>query len=136
MLRMRGLAPFSHGANEGTGPFFAWCEWGDWPLVRRGRPEFGSMVRVLAVRGMRRLVAIVVAACAVIVPSAHAGLCDLLGTCTAPPGPALDPDGALHVTTPWQPLAAPVAGRPLFDRVDGHLQLGLTERGYDGSPNG
>jgi hypothetical protein len=94
------------------------------------------MVRVLAVRGMRRLVAIVVAACAVIVPSAHAGLCDLLGTCTAPPGPALDPDGALHVTTPLQPLAAPVAGRPLFDRVDGRLQLGLTERGYDGSPNG
>ena len=35
-----------------------------------------------------------------------------------------------------QPLPAPVPGQPLFDRVDGHLQLGLTERGYDGSPNG
>src|SRR4051794_24666194 len=69
-------------------------------------------------------------------PTANAALCDLLGTCNVPPGPALDPDGALHVESPLQPLPPPVAGRPLFDRVYGHVPLGLTERGYDGSPNG
>jgi hypothetical protein len=68
----------------------------------------------------------VVAACAVAAPTAHAGLCDLLHTCGSPVAPPV----------PMQPLPAPVPGRPLFDRVDGHLQLGLTERGYDGSPNG
>jgi hypothetical protein len=88
------------------------------------------------VRGKHRLVAIVVAACAVVTPTADAGLCDLFDTCGPPPGPAIDPDGALHVDTPLQPLPAPVAGQPLFDRVHGHVPLGLTERGYDGSPNG
>ena len=79
----------------------------------------------------------VVAALAVAAPSADAALCDLLGRCSpGPPGPALDPDGALHVDTPMTPLPAPVSGQPLFDRVDGHLPLGLTERGYDGSPSG
>jgi len=68
----------------------------------------------------------VVAACAVAAPTAHAGLCDLLHTCGSPVAPPV----------PMQPLPAPVPGQPLFDRVDGHLQLGLTERGYDGSPNG
>ena len=87
-------------------------------------------------RGKRRLVAIVVAACAVSAPTANAGLCDLIGTCSPPPGPALGPDGALPADTPLQPLPAPVAGAPLFDRVHGHLPLGLTERGYDGSTNG
>lgn len=87
-------------------------------------------------RGKHRLVAIVVAACAATAPTANAGLCDLLRTCSPPPGPALDPDGALHVDTPLAPLPAPVAGAPLFDRVHGHVPLGLTERGYDGSPNG
>src|SRR5207237_1015868 len=48
----------------------------------------------------------------------------------------IDPDGALHVDTDMGPLAQPQPGQPLFDRVDGHLQLGLTERGYDNSPNG
>ncbi|MDX6656184.1 MAG: polysaccharide biosynthesis protein PslG [Solirubrobacteraceae bacterium] len=68
---------------------------------------------------------------------AHAGLCDLLSTCPAPPPSSdLDPDGALHVATDMMPLPGPQPGRPLFDRVDGHLPLGLTERGYDGSPNG
>jgi hypothetical protein len=68
---------------------------------------------------------------------AHAGLCDLLSTCPPPPPSSnVDPDGALHVATGMTPLPAPQAGRPLFDRIDGHLALGLTERGYDGSPNG
>jgi hypothetical protein len=68
---------------------------------------------------------------------ASADLCDLLGSCPIPP-PAhqTDPDGALHVNTAMQPLVAPQAGEPLLDRVGGHLQLGLTERGYDGSPSG
>ena len=87
-------------------------------------------------RGKHRLVAVVVAACAVMAPTANGALCDLLKTCGAAPGPALDPDGALHVETPLQPLPAPLPGRPLFVRIHGHLQLGLTERGYDGSPNG
>ena len=78
-------------------------------------------------RGKHRLVAIVIAACAVAPPTAHAGLCDLLHTCGSPVAP---PPVAM------QPLPAPAPGQPLFDRVDGHLQLGFTERGYDGSPNG
>jgi hypothetical protein len=34
------------------------------------------------------------------------------------------------------PLPPSVPGQPLFDRVNGHLPLGLTERAYDGSPSG
>jgi hypothetical protein len=93
------------------------------------------------VRGTRPLrwpgTALVVAlAVAATCAPAHAALCDLLGGCTGPAGPALDPDGALHVDAPMTPLPAPVPGQPLFDRVHGHLQLGLTERAYDGSPSG
>ena len=91
-------------------------------------------------RGMHRLMLLVAALGSVLALAAQpagAALCDLFGTCPPPPpGPALDPDGALHVDTPMTPLPAPAPGQPLFDRVDGHLQLGLTERGYDGSPNG
>jgi hypothetical protein len=83
-----------------------------------------------------RLLCAMLALAAILAAPAHASLCDLLGTCSGPGGPALDPDGALHVDTAMTPLPAPVAGQPLFDRVHGHLQLGLTERGYDGSPNG
>jgi hypothetical protein len=68
---------------------------------------------------------------------ASADLCDLLGGCPAPPpAPQTDADGALHVDTDMQPLPPPAPGGPLLERVGGHLQLGLTERGYDGSPNG
>jgi hypothetical protein len=69
-----------------------------------------------AVRGMHRLTATFVAALFVVAfaaAPARAGLCDLLGTCgpaIGPPAPALDPDGALHVDTPMQPLPAPAAG--------------------------
>jgi hypothetical protein len=90
------------------------------------------------VRGKRGLRALATALglTAVLAAPAHAGLCDLLGGCTSPAGPVVDPDGALHVNTAMAPLPAPVAGQPLFDRVHGHLPLGLTERAYDGSPNG
>jgi hypothetical protein len=92
------------------------------------------------VRGTRGLRAVVVmlglAAMAAVPAQSNAALCDLLGGCSWPSGPALDPDGALHVDTPMTPLPAPVAGQPLFDRLHGHVQLGLTERAYDGSPNG
>jgi hypothetical protein len=68
---------------------------------------------------------------------ASADLCDLLGSCPDPaPAHQTDAGGALQVDTDMQPLAAPPAGGPIFDRVGGHLQLGLTERGYDGSPSG
>ena len=70
------------------------------------------------------LVAALVAMLAIAAAPAGAALCDLLGSCNpvgSPPGLA--------------PLPAPVEGQPLFDRVNGHLPLGLTERGYDGSPN-
>jgi hypothetical protein len=92
------------------------------------------------VRGTRGLRAVAVmlglAAMAAVPAQSNAALCDLLGGCSWPSGPALDPDGALHVDTPMTPLPAPVAGQPLFDRLHGHLQLGLTERAYDGSPSG
>src|SRR5947208_4018587 len=81
------------------------------------------------------LVAALAAVLAVAAAPAAADLCDLLGTCLGQPA-AVDPDGALHVDTDMAPLAQPQPGQPLFDRVDGHLQLGLTERGYDNSPNG
>ena len=88
-----------------------------------------------AVRGTR-LLGVVLTLAAIVAAPARADLCDLLSTCTAPAGPVVDPDGALHVDTALQPLPAPVPGSPLFDRVHTHLPLGLTERGYDGSPNG
>ena len=85
---------------------------------------------------LKPLVAASACALAFAAPGAAGALCDVLGTCSAPAGPGLDPDGALHVDTPMQALPAPVAGDPLFGRVNGHLQLGLTERAYDGSPSG
>jgi hypothetical protein len=85
---------------------------------------------------LRPLVVVICGALAFAAAPANGALCDLLGTCASPPpGPTLDPDGALHVDTPMTPLPAPRPGEPLFDRVNGHLQLGLTERGYDGSPS-
>jgi hypothetical protein len=74
---------------------------------------------------LRPLVCVFAGLLALAAAPASADLCTLLKTCAATPG---GPSMA--------PLPAPLAGRPLFDRIDGHLQLGLTERGYDGSPNG
>jgi hypothetical protein len=85
---------------------------------------------------LRLLFAALTGVLAIAAAPAGADLCELLHTCPGPAGPALDPDGALHVDTPMTPLPAPLPGQPLFDRVDGHLPLGLTERAYDGSPNG
>jgi hypothetical protein len=56
----------------------------------------------------------------------------VLATATASRA-AVNPDGSLQVISSLAALPAPVAGQPLFDRrADGHLQVGLTERGRDG----
>src|SRR2546421_7296133 len=85
---------------------------------------------------LRLLVAATLFCAAAIAVPANADLCNLLGTCADPAAQAVDADGALHVDTTMTPLAPPVPGQPLFDRVGGHLPLGLTERGYDNSPSG
>jgi hypothetical protein len=52
---------------------------------------------------------------------------------SASAGASLNPDGSLQVNSSLQPLPAPVAGQPLFDRrSDGHLQVGMTAVGRDG----
>jgi hypothetical protein len=71
---------------------------------------------------------VVVLACLCTAQAAHAAWdCGAGAQPACPPSDAAGPDGALAVTSPLRPLAAPVAGRRLFARVNGHLPAGFNE---------
>jgi hypothetical protein len=73
------------------------------------------------------LLAVLACTCAIAQTASAAWDCGAGAQPVCPPSDAAGPDGALAVTTALRPLPAPVAGRRLFARVNGHLAAGFNE---------